>query len=132
METKERIDPDRVAERRTQRRWVPVTAGWLAGLIGLTDVVGAIVPEWHRHMLRVTGIFPGALSSAARTATVITGLMLLLLSHALRRRKHRAWQAVVVLLAVSLLPPVLQKPGTRAGAVACLVPAPACPLSPRV
>jgi lysyl-tRNA synthetase class 2 len=103
METKERTDPDRVAERRTQRRWVPATAGWLAWLIGLTDVVGAIVPEWHRHMLRVTGIFPGALSSAARTATVITGLMLLLLSHALRRRKRRAWQAVVVLLAISVL-----------------------------
>jgi lysyl-tRNA synthetase class 2 len=93
----------RVAERRTQRRWVPAVAGWLALFIGLTDIVGAIVPEWHRHMLKVTGIFPGALTSAARTATVITGMLLLLLSHALRRRKFRAWQAVAVLLAVSIV-----------------------------
>ncbi len=94
---------DRVAERRTQRRWVPAAAGWLALLIGVTDIIGAIVPEWHRHMLRVTGMFPGTLSSAARTATVITGLLLLLLSHALRRRKFRAWQAVTVVLAISVV-----------------------------
>src|ERR671931_1512027 len=93
----------RAPDRRSRRRWVPAVAGWLCLLTGLTDVLGAIAPEWHERMLKLTDIIPGAFTNAARTATVITGLLLLLLSHALRRRKRRAWQAVVVLLALSIV-----------------------------
>ena len=89
-------------DRRGRRRWVPACAGWLALLIGLADVSGAISPHWHHRMLRIAEVLPGSLSNAARTATVITGLALLLFWHALRRRKHRAWRAVVVLLAMSV------------------------------
>jgi lysyl-tRNA synthetase class 2 len=95
--------PGAVLDRRRRRRWVPAVAGWLAMLTGLLDVVGGIAPEWHHRVLKATEVIPGALSNAARTATVITGLVLLLLSHALRRRKRRAWRAVVVLLAVSIV-----------------------------
>ncbi|HEU5155522.1 MAG TPA: GNAT family N-acetyltransferase [Streptosporangiaceae bacterium] len=105
-ETTDHRDNDpasRPLDRRRRRRWVPALAGWLCLLTGLTDVVGGIAPEWHERMLRLTGIIPGALSNAARTATVITGLLLLLLSHALRRRKVRAWRAVVALLALSIV-----------------------------
>jgi lysyl-tRNA synthetase class 2 len=97
----------REPDRRQQLRWVPLTAGWLALLIGLADViVGAAEPGLlYRHvrhpLLRVAEIAPGTLSNFTRVADVIIGLLLLMLSHGLRRRKRRAWQAVVVALAGS-------------------------------
>jgi lysyl-tRNA synthetase class 2 len=46
---------------------------------------------------------PGTVSSVTRTADVLIGLLLLLLAHALRRRKRRAWQAVEALLAFDIV-----------------------------
>jgi lysyl-tRNA synthetase class 2 len=98
-----------VVERRSQRRWVPATAGWLSFLVGLHDVVGALLPEWHRRMVRVDEFVPGSLNNAARTATLVAGLLLLLLSHGLRRRKRRAWRAVVGLLAFTIVSHVVKE-----------------------
>ena len=98
----------REPDRRQQLRWVPFTAGWLALLIGLADVIlGAAEPGLlYRHvrhpLLRVAQIAPGTLSNFTRVADVIIGLMLLMLSHGLRRRKRRAWQAAVIALATSV------------------------------
>ncbi len=92
-----------ILERRRQRRWVPAVAGWLSLLIGLHDVVGALMPEWHRRMVRVDEFLPGSVNNAARTATLVAGLLILLLSHGLRRRKRRAWRAVVALLAFTII-----------------------------
>jgi len=41
---------------------------------------------------------PGALANVTHTSDVLTGLLLLLLARGLRRRKRRAWQAVIALL----------------------------------
>jgi lysyl-tRNA synthetase, class II len=90
-------------ERRRQRRWVPALAGWLSFLIGLQDAVGALAPEWHRRFVRLDEFVPGVVNDAARTATLVAGLLLLLLSHGLRRRKRRAWRAVVGLLAFTVV-----------------------------
>ena len=46
---------------------------------------------------------PGSLTNVAHTLTVIIGLLLLMLSHGLRRRKRRAWEAVTLLLAASVV-----------------------------
>jgi lysyl-tRNA synthetase class 2 len=97
-----------VQERRRQRRWVPALAGWLTFLVGLHDVVGALLPEWHRRMVRVDEFVPGSINNAARTATLIAGLLFLLLSHGLRRRKRRAWRAVVVLLAFTVVSHIIK------------------------
>jgi lysyl-tRNA synthetase class 2 len=90
-------------DRRSRRRWVPALAGWLTFLVGLHDVVGALLPEWHRRMVAVDEFVPGSVNNAARTATLVAGLLLLLLSHGLRRRKRRAWRAVVCLLAFTIV-----------------------------
>src|ERR1700755_2779824 len=79
-----------VQERRRQRRWVPALAGWLTFLVGLHDRVGPLLPEGHRRMVRVDEFVPGSVNDAARTATLVAGLLFLLLSHGLRRRKRRA------------------------------------------
>jgi lysyl-tRNA synthetase, class II len=96
----------RAADRRQQRRWVPLTAGWLAFLIGAADVIlGARVGVLYRHfnhpLRQFAELAPGTLAGLTRTADVIIGLLLLMLSHGLRRRKRRAWQGVLVLLASS-------------------------------
>jgi lysyl-tRNA synthetase class 2 len=92
-----------VLERRRQRRWVPAIVGWLTFLVGLLDVVGALLPEWHRRLVRFDEFVPGVANNAARTATLVAGMLILLLSHALRRRKRRAWRAIVGLLALTVI-----------------------------
>jgi lysyl-tRNA synthetase class 2 len=51
---------------------------------------------------------PGALTTASTGVTVVTGLLLLLVAHALGRRKRRAWRLTVALLAGSVVLHVLK------------------------
>ncbi|HEY2261194.1 MAG TPA: hypothetical protein VGI96_01065, partial [Streptosporangiaceae bacterium] len=84
-----------LAARRGQRRWVPSIAALLCLLIGLSDVLAIFSPGFHARLHRINTYVPGTLTNVARSADVIVGLLLLLLSHGLRRRKRRAWQAVL-------------------------------------
>ena len=95
----------RPPDRRTQRTWVPVAAGWLCLLIGLADIVQVVRPSLYTvtHLHKIHAFVPGALTNVAHTLTVIIGLLLLMLSHGLRRRKRRAWEAVTLLLAASVV-----------------------------
>jgi lysyl-tRNA synthetase, class II len=95
----------RPPDRRHQRRWVPLAAGWLALLIGLADVFEGAIPSFYAHyrLHRIGDLAPGTLTNLTRTADVITGLLLLMLSHGLRRRKRRACQAVILLLGASIM-----------------------------
>jgi lysyl-tRNA synthetase class 2 len=95
----------RPPDRRQQRRWVPIVAGWLTLLIGLADIIEGARPALYQHyrLHRISDIAPGTLSSLSRTADVIIGLLLLMLSHGLRRRKRRAWEAVTLLLCSSVV-----------------------------
>jgi len=113
----------RAPDRRHQRRWVPITMGWLCLLIGLGDIIGVAMPSLHLyHRLgRITAFVPGTVTDVASTATVIIGLLLLMLSHGLRRRKRRAWQAVTLLLASSILIHVVHAPYLAQGAAAAAV-----------
>ncbi len=95
----------RPPDRRHQRSWVPVTAAWLGLLIGLADIVQVVLPSvyMHTHLHKINSYVPGTLTNLTRTADVLTGLLLLMLSHGLKRRKRRAWQAVILLLAFSVV-----------------------------
>jgi lysyl-tRNA synthetase class 2 len=104
----ERQSGVRPPDRRHQRRWVPVTAALLAFLIGLTYVIEGfrtrpIYTHLKHSVHRLNELAPGLLSILPRVADVIIGLLLLMLSHGLRRRKRRAWEAVILLLALSVL-----------------------------
>ena len=90
-------------DRRNQRSIVPLAAGLFCLLIGLSDILSVIIPAWHERLQRMHfAVVPGTLLALTSTAVVITGLLLLMLSHGLRRRKRRAWQAAVVLLAFNI------------------------------
>jgi lysyl-tRNA synthetase, class II len=93
------------AGRRDHRRraWIPGLAALLCLLIGLSDVLAVLKPEWHERLHRVNAFVPGTLTNVTRSADVIIGLMLLLLAHGLRRRKRRAWQAVLALLVFDIV-----------------------------
>jgi lysyl-tRNA synthetase class 2 len=73
----------------------------MALVIGVGYIIEGLLPSFYDRRLRgLSAIAPGTLVSLTRTTDIIIGLSLLLLSHALRRRKRRAWAAVMALLAV--------------------------------
>jgi lysyl-tRNA synthetase, class II len=89
-------------DRRHQHAWVPGTAALLTMLIGLSDIIAIFKPDWTLRLHKINYLVPGTLSVGIRTVDVIIGLMLLMLAHGLRRRKRRAFQAVVALLAFDI------------------------------
>ena len=94
------VDP---VDRRRKRSWVPVTAALLTALIGLSDIVAIFKPDLVHRLHKINYLVPpGTLTTGIRTASLIIGLMLLMLAHGLRRRKRRAFQAVVALLAFDI------------------------------
>jgi lysyl-tRNA synthetase class 2 len=118
-----RPQPGRGPDRRQKRRWVPITAGWLSLLIGLADVVSAVIPRLQlvHRLNRITPFVPGVLTNVTFTADVIIGLLLLMLSHGLRRRKQRAWQATCLLLAFSVLIHLVHAPYLAPGVVSAIL-----------
>ncbi|WP_344222978.1 phosphatidylglycerol lysyltransferase domain-containing protein [Lapillicoccus jejuensis] len=82
------------------RARTPRVLGLLTSLVGLVDLVGTLVRLWRPRLHEVGALLPGVVTISV-SASILTGLALLVLGHGLRRRKRRAWRAVVVLLAVS-------------------------------
>jgi lysyl-tRNA synthetase class 2 len=79
-------------------------ASLLTFLIGISDVLAVFEsPTLHARLHKVNAVVPGTLTNAYRTSDVITGLLLLMLARGLRRRKRRAWQAVVALLVFDIV-----------------------------
>jgi lysyl-tRNA synthetase, class II len=87
------------------RIWVPRAAGIGCYLIGLLDILSALFPRVRRVApLRHYGKFvPGIeVDPYAITASLVIGVLLVLMAHGLRRRKHRAWMGTVALLATTV------------------------------
>lgn len=94
----------RGTDLREQLRWVPLAAGLMAFVIGVGYIIEGMLPVlYHRRLRGLSDLAPGTLASLTRTTDIIIGLLLLMLSHGLRRRKRRAWAAVMALLAVGLV-----------------------------
>ncbi|WNI16071.1 phosphatidylglycerol lysyltransferase domain-containing protein [Actinacidiphila sp. ITFR-21] len=81
---------------------VPGIIGTAAAVIGLLDVVSAVFPAFRNgRMHALAALFPGTVSSLAAATSVVSGILLLMLAHALKRGKQRAWWAAVTLLPVA-------------------------------
>lgn len=85
-----------------RRAWVPTVASLLCLLIGISDILAIFKPEWPARLHRINPYLPGTMTNVAHSADVIIGLLLLLLSHGLWRRKRRAWQAILALLVLDI------------------------------
>ena len=91
-------------DRRTRRTWVPRAAAWIIGLSGLLDISSVFMPRLARRLARFGQFLPAADQYGAASATVIfAGVLLLLLTRGLRRRKNRAYQVTLVVLFVAAL-----------------------------
>jgi lysyl-tRNA synthetase, class II len=114
-------------ERKPGRRltWIPAVAALLTFLIGLSDVLAVFKPAWHQALEahKVNSVVPGTLTNVTRTSDVVIGLLLLMLARGLRRRKRRAWQAVIALLAFDIVIHFLHfpHPGPVSGFVAIVL-----------
>src|SRR6202034_1283726 len=82
--------------------WLPGVAALLVFLIGLSDILTVFKPEVVNRLHRIKPFVPGTLTNVTRTSDVIVGLLLVVLALGLRRRKRRAWQAVLALLAFDI------------------------------
>jgi lysyl-tRNA synthetase class 2 len=97
--------------RPKRRPWIPRMAGLVCYLIGLLDIVYALFPAFRKtgpiksasaHV--VSHFVPGLeINPYGVAASLIVGVLLVLLAHGLRRRKHRAWMGVVGLLGLTIL-----------------------------
>lgn len=88
--------------KRLARPWVPTVTGYASLMIGLLDIIRAVAPGFGRtRMGEWSVLLPGIVTTVARATALIVGILLVMLAHALRRRKVRAWRAMVVLLPVS-------------------------------
>jgi lysyl-tRNA synthetase class 2 len=82
-------------------RWAPPTLAFFTAALGIVDIVSGVTPERSGRLNALSGVVPLTISETASAATVVVGLALVMLAHALRRRKRRAWRTAVVLLIVS-------------------------------
>jgi lysyl-tRNA synthetase class 2 len=97
--------------RPKRRPWIPRVAGLVCYLIGLLDIVYALFPAFRKtgpiksaSAQRVSHFVPGLeINPYGVAASLIIGVLLVLLAHGLRRRKHRAWMGVVGLLGLTIL-----------------------------
>ena len=90
------------SSRRKPLTWIPGVAALVTFLVGLSDVLAVFKPDWHERLHKFSAVVPGTLTNVTRTSDVIVGLLLLMLSRGLRRRKRSAWQAAIVLLVLDI------------------------------
>jgi lysyl-tRNA synthetase class 2 len=76
--------------------------GALTYLVGFANIATGLGHGLRHRLLPLTDLVPGVIA-AASAGTVVSGILMLLLAHALARHKRRAWRAAVALLGVSVV-----------------------------
>ncbi|GII86387.1 membrane protein [Sphaerisporangium siamense] len=83
---------------------MPSAAGYAVLCVGIIDIIRGVFPHFRRSRVGViAAVLPGTVTTLAAAASLLVGVLLVMLAHALRRRKARAWRAVVVLLPLGAL-----------------------------
>ncbi|WP_081903584.1 phosphatidylglycerol lysyltransferase domain-containing protein [Microbispora rosea] len=99
-----------ISRSGTARPWVPAAAAYAALFIGILDIAKGVFPRLRGSRIsEIASVLPGGVTTLAETASLLVGILLIMLAHALRRRKARAWRAVVVLLPVGAVLEVLHR-----------------------
>jgi lysyl-tRNA synthetase class 2 len=81
-------------------RRAPSIIATIAGLLGLLTLADALLPHQRGHISALVKVIPIPVGAAATAVVAVSGLLLLRLANALRKRKLVAWLAAVVLTAV--------------------------------
>src|SRR5207237_939245 len=88
-------------EAVTARRPAPFFLALGAAFAGLIGIISALTPEFADRYDLVQGVLPPGLPAAARVIALAFGFALIWLARGLLRRKRRAWQLAIVVVAVS-------------------------------
>ncbi|HVU61600.1 MAG TPA: phosphatidylglycerol lysyltransferase domain-containing protein [Mycobacteriales bacterium] len=87
---------------------VPTFIALATVALGLADIATALAPERTSRLRALVDVEPLQVAHDARAATIVAGLLLVMLGHGLRRRKRRAWRAAVALTAATAILHVLK------------------------
>jgi lysyl-tRNA synthetase class 2 len=95
-----------------QRLWdrlrTPFWVARIVGLVGAVTVVSAVLPGFRDRTHLIVELVPDVFPAAATTGSAAVGLVLIVISRALRRGKRRAWLLATVLAALAALLHVLK------------------------
>lgn len=94
-------------------RRAPGIIATISTLLGLLALLGALDPHERFRVHAITRVIPVPASAAATAIGAVSGLLLLRLAAALRKRKRRAWRAAVVIAAIMTVAHVVR--GVRVG-----------------
>jgi lysyl-tRNA synthetase class 2 len=93
-------------ERRLRRSWVPRAAAWVIGVSGVLNIVSVFMPKLSRRLDTIGRYLPTTQSEragAASAAVLFAGVLLLLLTRGLRRRKQRAYLVTIAVLFITAI-----------------------------
>lgn len=88
------------------RMIVRLAVGLATGLVGIADMLSAIVPKFNWDIL--LGVWPIVAYHNAQKLTVVVGFFLVMLSYGLVRGKYQAWKIAFVLLILSFFLHILR------------------------
>ena len=88
------------------RMIVRLAVGLATGLVGIADMLSAIVPKLNWDIL--LGVWPIVAHQNAQKLTVVVGFFLVMLSYGLIRGKYQAWNIALVLLVLSFFLHILR------------------------
>ncbi len=109
--------PEPVPSEVTGLRAVKIVA-WLTGLSGLLQLVSTLPFVHARFGVREGAVVPLWVPVAGHVASVLIGLLLILLADQLRKRKRLAWQVAVGLFSLGLVLHLLKGPHPVAAVIA--------------
>ncbi len=98
--------PTRFAESKFGEGYydrVPGIVATVTSIIGVLNLLVALIPRERHHLHQVHDILPVALSAGATSLLAVSGLLLWRLGTMLRRRKRRAWLLAMVLYALLVI-----------------------------
>ena len=85
------------------RRHIPNFARWTTTVAGLIDISSVIFRPLERRLHRFSTLLPGTSTHLPRIALLITGIFMIVISSGLSKRKRRAWQIAIGIIAASIL-----------------------------
>ncbi len=89
------------------RMIVRLAIGLATGLVGLADMLSAVVPKLNWDIL--SGVWPIVVYHGAQKLTVVVGFFLVMLSYGLIRGKYQAWNITLGLLILSFFLHILRR-----------------------
>lgn len=84
-------------------RWKVVLAARILLLLGIVDIASSTSKPLHRRLHLIQSTFPRGILNLATAASIIVGVLLIVLSFALARRNHAAYLLTQLLLLISLV-----------------------------